>query len=168
MEPQHSFERIIAVQRQDLHLELLYLPDVSNDLKTTYRILKYYIVFKDFLYTANPFVRRVIYGLINIIYTEEADRNRALLLLENPATSIFTTVPAIVPTSISNPSIPTTYFDVDQKEQNKQNKQNIVSVIVNKFKKEDWFSGKIGADVNEYIANYSDTYNDINVHNDFR
>lgn len=63
--------------------------------------------------------------------------NRAFSILKNSATSMTTTVSATVPMSMSNSTIPTNHFDVDQRE------QNIVSAINNKFKKEDRLSGKL-------------------------
>lgn len=97
-----------------------------------------------------------------MIYLEEADTNRAFGFLENLATSTSTTLPSTVPTLVSTPTISTAYFNVDY------NGQNIVYAFTNKLKKEDRFTGRIEEDFNEYIANYIDTCDDINVENGFR
>lgn len=80
-----------------------------------YHFLKVYVVLNDVRYTARPSVRKVSYSLFNKIYPEDADKNRAFELLENPATFICTAPPPTVFTSVHTPATSPTNFDVDKK-----------------------------------------------------
>lgn len=145
MKLQLSMEMIIDALREDLHPDFFYHSEVASGPTTTYHVLKDYMVLNDVTYTAHYFKRRVSYGLVNIIYTEKVNKNRAFMLLENPATSLFATVSTTVPTAAPTlASSSATYFDVDEME------PNTVNANTNKFKKDDRISRKIGKDVNEF------------------
>lgn len=154
-------QEIINALRKDMQPHLLYHPDVSSGRTTTYQFSKDYMELNDVSYTVHTSVCRASGGLVNMIYLEEADKSRTFALSENPSTSISTTLPLTFYVRIYS-----SYFN--HRLQRRLKGTKLVHGITKQLKKEDRFTGKIGEDVNEYIANYIDICNDINVHNDLQ
>lgn len=109
MKPQLPMEEIIEALRDYLHPALFDLADDSGGSTTTYRIFKKTRFLQDESYSAHPSVRRLSYGLWNMLYIEEADCNRDCL--ETPVTSLSATVY----TPLSTLTFTLTYCDSDQR-----------------------------------------------------
>lgn len=90
MKPQLFLGELLEEHRGDPHTDLLCHSDIVSRPSVTYCLIEIYMIFYGASYTMQPTARRVIHGLVTMVYSDDEGRERAFKLLESPAT--FTNV----------------------------------------------------------------------------
>ena len=150
-DPQPSNEECIQRVREEIPVECMFSRMNLTGPTTIYRILRDYLVLNGFQYSAHPQTshRAISMGIAHSLLEYDEDKNVAY---QNWATRV------------GHPdNSHTTNNDGNHqgRNQNGMEERHIAHNLSNRFRKDDKFTGKLGEDIDEFIANYDDAVSDF-------
>ncbi len=162
-DPQPSPDECITRVREELPVETLYDPDLLSGPATLFRILRDYLIIKEFVYQRDPSDVKIYMGLLFSFYNTPEEQNYArgvIRMLRRP-------ILAEPANETSEPGSPgTKYHFITDHSRREDDERKTAHNMALRFKSDDKFSGKTGETIEEYFLNFETAAEDYNLNED--
>lgn len=133
------YKEVINDSKKDLYVELLYSDENIRTPIILFRILREYLILKDFCYRSDPQNQKIMFELIRCFIDYDSDKNYT-------SQQVATTKMPTKPSSSSDVVTVRTSGSNDDR--------SFAHNMASRFKRDDNFSEKLWEILNTYIANY--------------
>lgn len=146
-DPQLSDGEFIEELQQKLPVELLYCDKLLRGPTAIYRIVGGYLVVKGFNYEMAPGSNWLTRGLAKCFFNDKEDKQYAFRCLDNLRNSGHQP-------DAANPAAPQAAVILENNDLFDKNKA--AHDILQRFKKESLFTGKLGENISQFLASYEE------------
>lgn len=148
-EPELSDNECILGLLEDFTVEPIFWDGIINVPITLFRILCDYIMLKWFCYKRHPNTNKIIYGTAYFFFSVNKDCDYALKRRQS-----LRSMPTRASSKVEEP----TAEQFNNLSWLQGNERRTVHNILQRFKKEDTFTGSLGQDIQKYFTNYEEAY----------
>lgn len=152
-DPQQYEVEIFESLQVDLSVKLFYCNDQIHGPNTLFCVLRDYLVLERFKYQHQK-NNKLTYGIVSGFYTLSENRTFVLKRLATLQVNVTTAAPVQQGKIFA---IPNQVYNVYEEQDNEQKLTHYVS---QRFERVNWFTGKIGEDVLDFIKKYKEAFAD--------